>query len=286
MLDVDVRSFFDRISHTWLIKFMEHRIGDQRIMRLIQKWLNAGVLEEGKRIYKQEGSPHGGSASPLLANVYLHYVFDVWAQSWKKKHAEGEMMITRYADDIVMGFQSKGEAERFLAELKERMEKFQLELHPEKTRLLEFGRFAAKDRKRRGEGKPETFNFLGFTHICGKTRRGEYAIRRQTIRQRMQTKLKEIKQELKRRMHDPIPEVGQWLKMVVSGHNRYFGVPTNTPALNQFRRAVGALWQPVLSRRSQKGFVPWERMKGLIKRWLPPARICHPYPTHRARVNT
>ena len=187
-------------------------------------------------------------------------------------------MITRYADDIVMGFQSKRDAERFLAELKERMEQFQLELHPEKTRLLEFGRYAAKDRKRRGEGKPETFNFLGFTHICGKTRKGEYAIVRQTIRKRMQAKLKEIKQELKRRMHDPIPEVGQWLKMVVSGYNRYFGVPTNSPALNQFRRAVGALWQQALSRRSQKGFVPWERMKELIQQWLPPARICHPYP--------
>jgi RNA-directed DNA polymerase len=278
VLDVDVRSFFDRISHRWLIKFLEHRIGDQRILRLIQKWLNAGVLEEGKRIYKQEGTPQGGSASPLLANVYLHYVFDMWAQSWKKKHAEGEMMITRYADDIVMGFQSKRDAERFLAELKERMEKFQLELHPEKTRLLEFGRYAAKDRKSRGEGKPETFNFLGFTHICGKTRKGGYAIIRQTIRKRMQAKLKEIKQELKRRMHDPIPEVGQWLKMVVSGYNRYFGVPTNSPALNQFRRAVGALWQQALSRRSQKGFAPWERMKELIQQWLPPARICHPYP--------
>ena len=223
VLDVDIRSFFDGLSHEWLVKFVEHRVADRRVVRLIQKWLNAGVLEDGRRTRAEEGTPQGGSASPLLANVYLHYVFDLWAQAWRRKRACGDMIIVRFADDIVVGFQTKADAVRFWAELIERMRKFSLELHPEKTRLLEFGPFAAENRKKRGEGKPETFNFLGFTHICGMKRgNGRFTVLRQTIRKRLQAKLSEVKTELKRRMHDPIPEVGQWLRSVVGGHIRYY----------------------------------------------------------------
>jgi len=286
VLDMDIRGFFDALSHERLVEFIEHRIADRRVVRLIQKWLNAGVLEEGKRIYMEEGTPQGGSASPLLANVYLHYVFDLWVQRWRNKRASGDVIVVRYADDIVMGFQEKTDAERFWEELKERMQKFELELHPEKTRLLEFGRFAARDREKRGDGKPETFNFLGFTHMCGKTSRGRFTVIRQTIRKRLLAKLKEVKTELQRRMHDPIPEVGQWLKAVVSGHVRYYGVPTNASALHLFRRSVGDRWHQALSKRSQNGHVRWKRMKRLIDRWLPPVRICHPYPSVRLRVTT
>jgi hypothetical protein len=252
----------------------------------IQKWLRAGVLEEGKWIILEEGSPQGGSASPFLANIYLHYVLDLWIQAWRKKRAQGDVILVRYADDIVVGFQYKGEAEQFWAELKERMQKFNLELHPEKTRLLEFGRFAAHDREKRDQGRPETFDFLGFTHICGKTSQGRFAVLRQTIRKRLLAKLSAVKTELERRMHDPLPEVGQWLKAVVGGHMRYYGVPTNRHALNRFRFAVGDLWHRILSRRSQTGYVPWQRMKRLIDRWLPPTRIYHPYPSCRVRVKT
>jgi len=286
VLDLDVRSFFDRLSHAWLVQFLQHRIADRRVVRLIQKWLNAGVLEEGKRTQVEAGSPQGGSASPLLANLYLHYVFDLWVQAWRKKRAHGDVIVVRYADDIVVGFEFKDEAERFWAELKQRMQKFQLELHPEKTRLIEFGRHAAKNRNRAGLGKPETFNFLGFTHICGKTKKGRFIVLRQTVRKRMQAKLQEVKTELRRRMHDPVPEVGEWLKSVVGGHIRYFGVPGNRYALAHFRLTVSRLWHHVLRRRSQKGRVQWERMQRLIQRWLPPAHIYHPYPSRRLRVTT
>jgi group II intron reverse transcriptase/maturase len=286
VLDLDVRSFFDKLSHEWLVQFLEHRIADRRVLHLIQKWLKAGVLEEGKRIVMEEGSPQGGSASPLLANVYLHYVFDLWIQAWRKKRALGDVVVMRFADDIVIGFEFKTEAERFWKELKERMEKFCLELHPEKTRLIEFGRHAADNRKGRGEGKPETFNFLGFTHICGKTKKGRFAVIRHTIRKRWLAKLTEVKTELRKRMHDPVPEVGAWLKSVVGGHIRYYGVPGNRYALANFRFAVAAYWHRVLERRSQKGRVHWERMKRLINRWLPPAHIYHPYPSLRVRVRT
>jgi group II intron reverse transcriptase/maturase len=286
ILDVDIRAFFDSLSQTWLVKFVEHRIGDRRVVRLIQKWLRAGVLEEGKLTVNEEGTPQGGSASPLLANVYLHYVLDQWMQTWQRKIAGGEMIMVRYADDMMLGFQNKAEAERFLRELQERMKKFNLELHPEKTRLLEFGRFAAQNRKERGEGKPETFNFLGFTHICGKTRRGRFTVRRQTIRKRMQAKLKAIGLELRKRLHDSLEETGQWLKAVVGGHIRYYGVPTNSPALRNFRDRVSCLWRKMLGRRSQLGYVTWKRMRRLIDRWLPPARICHPYPSRRRHVTT
>jgi group II intron reverse transcriptase/maturase len=287
VLDVDIRGFFDTIAHEWLVKFVEHRIADRRVVRLIQKWLNAGVLEEGKRTRTEEGTPQGGSASPLLANVYLHYVFDLWAQAWRRTQARGDMIMVRFADDIVVGFQTNAEAVRFWAELIERMRKFSLELHPEKTRLLEFGPFAAENRKKRGEGKPETFNFLGFTHICGKKRsNGRFTVLRQTIRKRLQAKLSEVKAELKRRMHDPIPEVGQWLRSVVGGHIRYYGVPTNGAALHTFRFQVGRLWHRALLRRSQNARVLWDRMRRLIARWLPPTRTSHPYPLRRMGVIT
>jgi RNA-directed DNA polymerase len=286
ILDVDIRAFFDSLSQEWLVKFIEHRIGDRRVVRLIQKWLRAGVLEEGKLTVSEEGTPQGGSASPMLANVYLHYAFDQWIQAWQRKIARGEMLVVRFADDIVIGFQKKEEAERFLRELKERMRKFHLELHPEKTRLVEFGRFAAQNRKQRGEGKPETFNFLGFTHICGSNRRGRFTVQRQTIRKRMQAKLQAIGLQLRKRMHDPVEEVGQWLRAVVGGHYRYYGVPTNSVALRNFRHRVSCLWRKVLGRRSQLGYVTWKRMQRLIDHWLPPARICHPYPSRRRPVMT
>jgi RNA-directed DNA polymerase len=287
VLDVDIRSFFDTISHEWLVKFLEHRIADRRVVRLIQKWLNAGVLEDGKRIRVEEGTPQGGSASPLLANIYLHYVFDLWVQAWRRKRAQGDMIVVRFADDIVVGFQRESDARRFWGELTERFRKFTLELHPDKTRLLEFGRFAVEDRKKRGEGKPETFNFLGFTHICGRKRsNGWFTVLRQTMRKRVRAKLSEVNIELKRRMHAPVPEVGQWLRAVVSGHFRYYGVPMNLPALYMFRFQIGWLWHHALSRRSQNGRVPWNRMRRLIDRWLPPVRVHHDYPLRRLGVIT
>src|SRR6201982_2001666 len=287
VLDLDIKGFFDGLSHEWLMKFVEHRIADRRVVRLIQKWLNAGVLEDGKRTRVEEGTPQGGSASPLLANVYLHYVFDLWVQAWRQKCAHGDVIVVRFADDIVVGFNSKTDAEQFRAELTERMRKFNLELHPEKTRLLEFGPFAIQNRQRRGEGKPETFNFLGFTHICVKKRsNGMYTVLRQTIRKRLQAKLNAVKAELQRRMHAPIPEMGKWLQAVVRGHIRYYGVPMNQPALFLFRFHVGRLWHRALSRRSQNGRVLWDRMRRLITRWLPAPLVCHPYPLRRMGVIT
>jgi group II intron reverse transcriptase/maturase len=287
VLDLDIRGFFDHLCHEWLVKFIEHRIADRRVVRLIQKWLNAGVLEDGKRIYVEEGTPQGGSVSPLLANVYLHYVFDLWAQAWRRKRARGDVIIVRFADDVIIGFQVKADADQFRAELTERMRKFNLELHPEKTRLLEFGPYAIENRKRRGEGKPETFNFLGFTHICVKKRsNGMYTVLRQTIRKRLQAKLKELKAELRRRMHRPSLEQGKWLEAVVRGHIRYYGVPMNKPALWIFRFQVGRLWHRAPSRRSQNGRVLWDRMRRLIRHWLPVPTICHPYPLRRMGVVT
>jgi group II intron reverse transcriptase/maturase len=287
VLDLDIRGFFDGISHEWLVRFVEHRIADRRVVRLIQKWLSAGVLEDGKHLRVEEGTPQGGSASPLLANIYLHYVFDLWVQAWRRKRAHGDVIVVRFADDIVLGFQVKSDAEQFWAELTKRFRKFALELHPEKTRLLEFGPFAVANRKRRGEGKPETFNFLGFTHICGKKRsNGMFTVVRQTIRKRLQAKLSEVKTELRRRLHHPVPEVGQWLRSVVSGHFRYYGVPMNTPALHIFRLQIGWLWHRALSRRSQNGRILWDRMRRLINRWLPAVRVYHPYPLRRMGVIT
>ena len=286
VLDADIRGFFDTIDHGWLVKFIEHRIADQRVVRHVKKWLNAGVLEDGKRIRKEEGTPQGGSVSPLLANVYLHYVFDLWIQRWRQKQARGDVIVVRWADDFIVGFQHRSEAEQCLAELRERFRKFGLELHPDKTRLIEFGRHAGGNRRGGGGGKPGTFNFLGFTHICDKTRKGKFIVLRQTQRERMRAKLREVTQELRRRLHDPVPEVGQWLRAVVRGHFRYYGVPRNGPALTLLRQQVVGLWLRSLRRRSQKHRVTWERMWRLASRWLPTARIHHPYPEQRLCVTT
>jgi len=284
VLDADIRGFFDAIDHGWLVKFIEHRIADQRVVRHVQKWLKAGVLEEGCRTYPEAGSPQGGSISPLLANIYLHYVLDLWADHWRRTQAQGDVILVRYADDFVVGFQDRAEAERFLGELRERFRKFHLELHPDKTRLIEFGRYATERRGRRGEGKPQTFNFLGFTHICGKDRRGRFVVLRQTMRERMQAKLKATGKLLRRRMHAALPEVGRWLRSVVEGYYRYYAVPRNYPALKSFRFEVIRLWHLALRRRSQKTRVTWKRMVAIAKRWLPTPRILHPYPEQRLIV--
>jgi RNA-directed DNA polymerase len=286
VLDADLRSFFDTLRHDWLVRFIEHRIADRRIVRLIQKWLSAGVLEDGKRTRSEVGTVQGGSISPLLANVYLHYVFDLWVQRWRRQQAKGAVLVVRFADDFVVGFEHRHEAERFLAELRERFAQFGLELHPDKTRLIPFGRKAARDWRSRGGPKPGTFNFLGFTHSCAKTRKGWFTVLRKTMRQRMQAKLKELQAELRRRMHLPVPELGAYLRSVVRGHVRYYGVPRNGPALGAFRMGVGRLWWRTLKRRSQRHRLPWRRMKHYIDRWLPSACICHPYPSVRFTATT
>ena len=286
VLDADIRGFFDTISHEWLVKFVEHRITDKRVVRLIRKWLNAGVLEEGKRIEVTDGTPQGGVASPLLANIYLHYVFDLWADHWRRRQASGEVIIVRFADDIVVGFQSRADAERFQEELGKRFAQFQLELHAGKTRLIEFGRYAALNRERRGEGKPETFDFLGFTHICARTKKGWFQVKRRTIRKRLRVKLQAVKADLRRRMHRPVPETGKWLRAVVRGHAQYYGVPGNSASLRSFRDEVARYWKHALGRRSQKGYVTWERMRRLVARWIPPVRVCHAYPHQRLIVRT
>jgi group II intron reverse transcriptase/maturase len=286
VLDADIRSFFDTLEHGWLVRFIKHRVADRRVVRLIQKWLNAGVLEDGERTCSEVGTVQGGCISPLLANLYLHYVFDLWVQRWRQTQATGDVIVVRFADDFVVGFQHRHEAERFLAELRERFAKFGLSLHPDKMRLLEFGPFADRNRQGRGQGKPETFNFLGFTHICGQTRSGMFTVLRQTVRRRLQAKLQEVKTELRRRMHFPIPEQGAYVRSVVGGHIRYFGVPMNGPAIRLFHQEVGRLWHRVLLRRSQTPCLSWRRMTRYITRWLPPARICHPYPLVRLGVVT
>ncbi len=252
IVDADIAGFFDAVSHEWLMRFVEHRIGDRRINRLIRKWLKAGVMEEGELVSTETGTPQGAVASPLLANIYLHYVFDLWADQWRKRHARGQVIIVRYADDIVMGFEHEGEARRFVADMRQRMEKFALSLHPEKTRLIEFGRYAAERRARRGLGKPETFNFLGFTHICGRSRQGVFQLKRQTRRDRMRARLRAIKEELQRRMHEPIPLQGKWLRQVVRGYFAYHAVPTNSKSMSTFRHYVTDLWRRALQRRSQR----------------------------------
>ncbi len=286
VLDADLRAFFDTLSHAWLVKFIEHRIGDRRLIALIQKWLRAGVLDGESWTASEEGTPQGGLISPILANIYLHYVFDLWVHEWRKRHARGDVIVVRYADDFVMGFEHRAEAEQFQRDLTERLSKFHLELHADKTRLIEFGRFAATNRERRGDSKPETFNFLGFTHICGKTRQGKFAVWRQTMRKRLRAKLKAIKLELKRRLHSPLPTQGQWLRAVVMGHYQYYGVPRNGPALCTFRYQVIYLWKRALERRSQTAYITWERIYRIAERWLPNAKICHPYPAQRLRVTT
>lgn len=287
VLDADIKGFFDSLDHEWLIKFVEHRIGDSRVIRLIQKWLKAGVMVEGTKQETDEGVPQGGSISPLLANIYLHYALDLWVEHKRKDKSRGEIIIVRWADDFVMGFEHKSQAEKFLCELKERMNKFKLELHPEKTRVLEFGAFAIHNRKRRGQDKPETFGFLGFTHIVGrKFSNGMYTVLRQTIRKKMRAKLVEVKQEMRKRMHHPVDEQGKWLKSIVEGHNRYYGVPTNQPAMSKFRFAISNSWWRALRRRGNRRKLTWQKMEPIVNRWLPHVKLHHPYPLRRMGVIT
>jgi RNA-directed DNA polymerase len=284
ILDADVRAFFDTVSQDWLIRFVEHRVGDPRVIRLIRKWLKAGVLEDGVVSVSERGTAQGAVISPLLANIYLHYVLDLWAQHWRRCEATGHMIIVRYADDFIVGFEHEADARRFLDEMRTRLEKFALSLHPEKTRLIEFGRHAAENRKRRGLGKPETFNFLGFTFICGKSRRGKFLIKRKSRRDRVRAKLQALRQELRRRMHQPIPAQGRWLAQVIRGYFNYHAVPTNRRAIASFRDEMVRAWWRRLNRRGQRRPIVWERMKKLADDWLPQPRILHPWPNLRFAV--
>jgi RNA-directed DNA polymerase len=284
ILDADIQNFFGAVSQNWLVRFLEHRVGDKRIIRLIQKWLKVGILEDGIVTVDDRGTGQGSVISPLLANIYLHYCFDLWVERWRRREAQGDMIVVRYADDLAVGFEHEGDAYHFLDAMRERLGEFALSLHPDKTRLIEFGRFAAVDRKRRGLGKSETFAFLGFTFICGKSRQGSFQLHRKTRRDRMRAKLKDIKAELRRRMHQPIPTQGLWLKQVVTGHFAYYAVPTNSRALSAFRHYVTDLWRRTLRRRSQKDGFTWERMTKLVDVWLPQPRILHPWPDVRFDV--
>jgi RNA-directed DNA polymerase len=287
VLDADIRGFFDAIDHGWLVKFIEHRIADRRVLRLIQKWLSAGVMEDGKRLETEVGSPQGATISPLLANIYLHYVLDLWVQRWRNRSALGDVIIVRYADDFIVGFERRDDANTFLAELRRRLAKFRLELQPDKTRLLAFGRYARDRRqKSRETGAPETFNFLGLTHICGLTREGKFALLRHTMRKRMTAKLAAVGAEMRRRRQDPIPAQGRWLASVLRGHVAYYGVPNNARALNAFRTAITQRWYRSLRRRGQRRRLNWRRMDALANRWLAPARIVHPWPGQRFDART
>ena len=286
ILDADMRSFFDTVDHEWLMKFMEHRITDPRVLRLIRKWLRAGVSEEGQWSETKVGTPQGSVASPILANIYLHYALDLWVNHWRKKQALGDVIVVRYADDLVVGFQHRIDAEHFLQALRERLAKFGLEINQEKTRLIEFGRFAAANRAKRGESKPETFDFLGFTHICATTRNGNgFIVRRKTIAKRLRGKIKAVREEIMRRRHDPVPIQGKWLRSVVQGHFNYFAVPGNRLSIDRFRTEVIRGWLHALRRRSQKSrSLTWDRIKRLVKTWIPTAKTLHPYPNQRLYV--
>jgi RNA-directed DNA polymerase len=282
ILDADIRGFFDHLDHEWLVKFLEHRIGDQRIIRLIRKWLKAGVLEAGQWQETQAGTPQGAVISPLLANLYLHYVLDVWVESWRKKQAQGDVIIVRYADDFVMGFQHREDAKQFQQELVERLGRFGLELHPDKTRLIEFGRYAAERRKKRGQGKPETFDFLGFTHACGGNRKnGSFEVKRRTVAKRLRKKLQEIKQQLKRRQHQPTATQTKWLQSVVRGYFQYHAIPGNREVLKSFRQSVLRLWRRVLYRRSQRSRWSWQAFYERLAPAIAWPKILHPYPLER-----
>ncbi len=282
ILELDIRAFFDKVDHAWMVKFVEHRVGDKRIVRLIQKWLKAGVMEQGRWFETKEGTPQGSVISPVLANLYLHHVLDLWVHQWRRRKAKGEVIITRYADDAVLGFQYRDEAERFLEQLRERLGKFGLELHPEKTRLIEFGRFAAENRKARGQGKPETFDFLGFRHICGSTRKtGHFIVRRETIGKRMSAKLKEIKAELRKRRHQSNVSTVKWLQSVVRGYFQYHAIPGNSARMWGFRKEVLRMWLRQLQRRSQRSRWTWELVTARLGVLLPEARLVHPYPNVR-----
>jgi len=286
VLDADICGYFDAIDHEWLMKFVEHRISDKRVLRHIKKWLNAGVLEDGEVTRREEGVPQGGSVSPLLANVYLHYVFDLWADRWRRNQTSGDVVIVRFCDDFVVGFQHRENAEQFLLDLGKRFSEFNLELHKNKTRLIEFGRFAAQNRERQSKGKPETFDFLGFTHICGRSQNGKFIVHRHSISKRIRAKLMALEVELRRRLHVPVPIIGKWLRVVLLGHYRYYGVPGNSRKLSAFRYHLSRLWYKTLLRRSQRKRLNWERMDRLIERWLPKPRICHSYPNLSLYVTT
>src|SRR5271166_6542681 len=284
ILDTDIRSFFDSVSQEWLVRFVEHRVGDKRIIRLIQKWLKAGILEDGAVTVSGRGTGQGSVASPLLANIYLHYVFDLWAERWRRREATGDMIIVRYADDLVAGFEHEDDARRFLDAMRVRLEAFALSLHPDKTRLIEFGRHAAVRRERRGLGKPETFNFLGFTFICGQSRQGRFLLHRKSRGDRMRAKLQEVHEELRRRRHQAIPLQGEWLRSVVSGYFNYHAVPTNSRALTVFHYHIRLLWLRTLQRRSQSDGSTWQRIEKLAADWLPKPGILHPWPRERFAV--
>jgi group II intron reverse transcriptase/maturase len=284
ILDADIAAFFDTISHDWMMRFVEHRIGDQRVLRLIRKWLTAGVMENGVRQPVTRGTPQGAVISPLLANIYLHYVYDLWAERWRQRHARGAMIVVRYADDTVVGFEHLADAERFVTELRIRMAEFDLTLHPDKTRLLEFGSRAMAARAARGQGRPETFDFLGFTHICTQRRRGGFLLTRHTQRARKTAKLQAVAEDLRRRLHQDVAEQGRWLRSVVQGFFAYHAVPTNIAALAAFRYYVAELWGRTLRRRSQKDRTTKQALGKLVNRWLPVPRITHPWPAQRFRV--
>lgn len=284
ILDADIRSFFDEINQEWLVRFLEHRIGDRRIIRLIQKWLKVGILEDGIVTVSDKGTGQGSVISPLLANIYLHYALDLWAERWRRREATGDMIIVRYADDFIVGFQHEVDARRFLDEMRTRLQEFALSLHPDKTRLIEFGRLAATNRKQRGLGKPETFDFLGFTFICGTSRRGKFLLKRKTRRDRTRAKLRMVKEAMRRRMHQPIPQQGKWLRQVVIGYFNYHAVPTNFRALMAFRDEITRRWRRILHQRSQKDGLTWKRMNKLVDDWLPEPRILHPWPNKRFAV--
>jgi group II intron reverse transcriptase/maturase len=282
VLDMDIKGFFDHIQHEWLMQFVGHRVADKRVLRLIIKWLRAGISEQGQWEPLKQGTPQGAVISPLLANIYLHYAFDLWAHQWRQHEAVGTVVIVRYADDIIMGFEHKADAQRFGKAVQGRLGKFGLQLHPDKTRLIEFGQFAAHDRRRRGQGKPETFNFLGFTHICGFDRGGRYTVRRKTGPKKIRGKLKKLKAELRRRSHQPVPVQGKWLKSAYQGFVNYFAVPGNMPTLKSFHHHLCRIWLKALRRRSQKGKkLTWDKFVGIYPEWLPQPRCKHPWPNQR-----
>jgi group II intron reverse transcriptase/maturase len=282
VLDADIQGFFDAMAHSWIIRFLEHRIADRRILRLIAKWLKVGTVEDGRVTRSVCGAPQGAVISPILANVYLHYVFDLWVHRWRRNKASGDMIVIRYADDTIVGFEHEHEARAFLDDLKERMRKFELALHPDKTRLNRFGRHAAKQRERLGEGKPETFDFLGFTHFCTRSRRwGSFVIGRKTIKKRMLRRLQEVKTELRKRMHDPVAKTGTWVSQMLNGHLNYFAVPGNDKSLWWFWNEVRWRWLKTLRRRSQTAHLDWDPFVRITNRFFPPIRVRHPMPCHR-----
>jgi RNA-directed DNA polymerase len=286
ILDADITSFFDEIDHEWMLMFLGHRIADRRLLGLIGKWLQAGVMENGRRVAATKGTPQGAVISPLLANIYLHYVLDLWARQWRHRHARGDMVVVRYADDSVVGFRKQSQAQQFLAQLQERLARFGLSLNAAKTRLIEFGRFAIGKRRRRGLGKPETFDFLGFTHCCSTKRNGDFQVLRLTVKKRMRATLLAIRDELQRRRHELVRAQGQWLNRVVGGYFNYHAVPGNLLRLDGFRAAVCRLWRQALKRRSQRNRLQWSRFGRLADLYIPKPRTAHPYPEERFASRT